>query len=1775
MRVAIRLVPAILAILLVSDTVAAAGVDLSTTRKVFRVCILVPLSGTNENPNFFIALQRCPLKPAGWELENPLAPRFTPQLVPTNKLMPEYWQVSLTAESAPRLKEFDLIYIASKGLLTSPPLRLALVEAVRSGTTLWIDSGGVGPNFFATVVEPQWAPPRYLRSPVLPPFDFVPPVGPANLYRDPYPAAVDDPLGDPNSELFVRPFALSMDPNYPDSSDEVRLLGDAPAPGAACDGYHLLLRNPGDTDQQLHVILATRDLTSGWAAPAVATCQYGDGHIIVSAINIGQDVEEWYVQGAKGPDKYQTPDVKFAYNVLAWGGAWETSRRSASGVAEARSAATPPLDIAWQYPLPPVDDAEAAASKIGPVLAAPAVAHGRIYVVSLISDDVGGTTTPARLFCFDARPERDLDGDGSADDGLPDYSLGLPYDLVWWRDLNDLAGPSGITDATPRWAGPTVADLPIHILRADRSLCTFVVLVAFVSQGGGLGTGCVAAVDGETGALRGAFPVSPFDVLWNDFQNNPNPAQVRDISTPVVRDGWVYFVCSEYDEDLVPAPGDRQSPGGPVEPPSANWLADGTYGRAWCINLQFLAAPSVTPLYYWCYPDPDLDRDGVPHPVDADDTERQNLLPPFAEPLWVAGVFPQDPRAAGRPRQIPPDPGVIPVITTTTRRADDVSLLAYEDQNNVSAAVMHVSTAAGRMFDPAHPNSPLRIGRSFIQYVFDPVGAWHCVNTPDPWDNEYQRRQGGWDLALVPTPAYYDPGSGWNYGLLNKSYYHITVSGGNVTSVQSIVRQDSSSLTLGGGDVLDRAGTTIILKPHRARYLLSATSATPPFDNPLRPPMGVKVLCNYNNGSQNEVHWLPGTIPWLAVNGDQERRVTPAAVRDNRFYAVTSLPDSDAQGRDVDPGARSTARVVSQDLGAAFREWRFDPISEMPAALGFVFPEARTEVAPGANRDTVVAALVFQPNGGGGLAPCVLGLRAEPDLTVNLGSYTGLAPGVGIQPRSTVTVNLLATGLPQVDPTQYTVSYGDATITFDAREAWRIRAGSSQRPEHIYGRPILVTWTDTTGADHSDELYVVPPMTRFDYMPDLIKLRHYPVVANSVQIETVEGLSVTGWAPGEPTVTYLGQDLIPRGWIDLRNATVNGAPLVPGMVLRVHYVGFDNDWGFFGVGSPANAPPSPAPPMPPEEHEVPYGFGPSASSVVLAGTDIHLGTEGWPGAGGAFDVPDGGLSANETLLSLLWDPATGLVRGHLAEAARLGAFQAAPGQIAATTGSPAATCDGLLIGSRVMSNSSQGLQIGFVSALRSRETLIVEGSRILRCRGQDVIGVMTGTESWERGQDPTQDAPIPLPLAHPAKAEVLPSGNLLIVDTGNNRVVEVDPSGQVVWPLDDTGCNYYSSASNTELRLLRPTDAERYQTVGDPDGNGPAGVTQVTNTVIADSGNDRVVLVRTWWEWGGGRVGWGQRHLVVNLTPEYVRETADPTRRVRAHYTQVELIRRPDDGTVVGYLCGAPNLSRLVVIGRDANGTLVMDPPPATPMWNPNNAPGSYDWSLWSWLYSPDGTKFDPLQFAGLRGVCLRRLGAVVYLDVACMQYQGRASAWRAGQRWWTAFDGGGYTGRDPGAGVFEFRVSYGTAPGPIPSAHGPDVPVWILAENPFRVQGGAAASPCYRLTPWSSIAMPGAARPLEKRFVPTSVELLPTGRRLIANSAGLVERLTKRALGQTGVVTTAEVFEVETNDGGEEPPDPANDQHVIDRRRIIPDPYGPDWPDPLIYPVYAHRVMN
>ncbi len=1745
MAIAIAALPVSLA--MAGKATVRYGVD----RRVFRVCnLLLPGGYVNANPYLFIALEHSPLKPPGWEFENPLAvpyvedkpgssldmydqwrqaahapdagsgPNYWTQRGlspgdPLNKSWPQYWEVYFDSYTARRLRDFDLIYVSQPTInLSSASLRRALIDAVREGATLWIDSGGAA---FQTDVQ-NLEPPR-VDNPGGPwvPFRFAM-GGAANYYRQ---------ILDASHNIFIEPFRLTPGETYyigdlPEIQRDVSggggWVGMVPADGEYID----LAASSGPLDQVLVPILGTAAYGSGNPpTPSIAVCSYGAGKIIVTCHGIGDDVEEWFISGQSGPDETQAPDVKLAYNILAWGTAWEGPRQASNNLGYTNASCVPPLDIVWQFPAPQ----ESVAASIGPIGGPVVVSHGCVYAAA----NVWTNNIPAKLLCFDADPQRDLDGDGLADDGIPDYSVGAPYDLVWSVDFSALFADA---QATPRGAGVAVGYTPY-----DGRL---VVVCTAVSLNSSVPVGYVGAVDARTGAPVWVFHVTPFR----------SGAKVLDISTPVIHGGWVYFVCSEVDNAKDGNPG--------------SLTVDDLYGRAWCIDLQTGGGAIPAPAGYdtwgvWCYPDPDLDDNGTTDPTD---TEYQGVLPPFAEPDWLIGAWYSP--SVGTP-VIPPAPGVIPTITTYTRNADD----------SFTEAVMTVGTPVRVVWDSTAGVS--RIGR---------------MNRTQPYDRDGipNARYGGRDLALIPTPGRNDGGV-MRY-FLNENYYRLYARG-VVASVSQVARRDDPTIaTTEAYPYAPGSSHYIIVPPHAARYLLSATSAT--INTPLRPPLGLNMLLDYSDGANNitgEVRWLRGVIPWRTAYGMREQRVTPAAIRNRKLYAVTTIPEAPDDA--YPPGEQS--RIVAQDLRTNAREWQFAPLKLVPETMPVNNRCVDCKAAAAVSHDTVVTAMCLrsadntdQPVG------IAFGLRTEPVLTISLpGRHPewGVARGVpnpndpNADHRRPVTVKIISRGgAPPsvVDPWQYEIDYNEATITIDWERAYGITVDGGTYAGHIYGEPLLITWLSDNGTpeDPSDDvwlddrLYVVPPLSRFVYAHGFIKLHYYPVNFASVVITTPEGLPVRGFQPGETVQSYdldgdgSADPIVPRGWIDLRNAYVdennNGAHdpgeprLREGTVIEVSYLGFHNDWGAVSI-------PNPTLNLPREKHQVPVGFGFAFGGVAMAGSAMHFGTVGYmPPGGGQCLVPPGGISNQESLVSLLWDPASGLLRGWTEEPMHR-TISPTPTMAPRPIAMPAATSQGLFAAGLL---TYPGVEpFGWVSRLSTRRTLIVDGSRIIECAGQQVEWEMTATRSWEYGVG-AQNAPVAVPLNQPAKVTSV-GNNLLIVDTGNDRVVEVDRSGNVLWPLDRNGFNFYSawpgrsvSVSQTKLRLRRPNDAVRFYTLADMNGDGSP--EQVANTVIADTGNARVVRVRTWWEWSATGSRWYQEHRVETVTPPYLRDPTNPQRRVRARYTHVAIIPDPATGQLAGYLCAAPNLHELVVIGY-VNGQLVVNPPADAPMPG-----GANTWAVWAWLYDPDVSdavqeRNDPLLFAGIRSMTLTRHGKIYYLDVACSQYRGRLSQYITNKQ--------PFYSPDPGAGVFEFRVVYdGAASGLMPSEEpagtlNPDAPHWRFTQVEYSAMQDPATGVHY-----FQIPLPNGSRYV-KRFLPTCCQVLMDGSHLIANNSGLIERLTKSAIRRTGVVCTPEVFVVDTDDQGDNYA--GNDAHVVDPRKLIPDPYGPDWPDPLTMPNYAERVVR
>jgi hypothetical protein len=171
--------------------------------------------------------------------------------------------------------------------------------------------------------------------------------------------------------------------------------------------------------------------------PVIAAATYGSGRIIVSAAGIAAAINAPLVDtDGSVPERAReylmeaVPDLelKFAYNLVRWAGAGSSdafNARRANAVADQYGA---PLGIRWRDP----------GTQYNIANGTPVVYGGLVFVVS-----------GNNLICYDAVPSRDLDGDGRADDGIPDYERGESFDKVWEVNLGGQSSPPVVVE-TPR-----------------------------------------------------------------------------------------------------------------------------------------------------------------------------------------------------------------------------------------------------------------------------------------------------------------------------------------------------------------------------------------------------------------------------------------------------------------------------------------------------------------------------------------------------------------------------------------------------------------------------------------------------------------------------------------------------------------------------------------------------------------------------------------------------------------------------------------------------------------------------------------------------------------------------------------------------------------------------------------------------------------------------------------------------------------------------------------------------------------------------------------------------------------------------------------------------------------------------------------------------------------------------------------------------------------------------------------------------------------------------
>lgn len=388
-----------------------------------------------ENPDpyiFYIADSRNDIKPQNWEFINPLSPKIVSNDVyqrwlartggagpqyqvgqQVTKEMACYWEVSLTDTPLQDLLQFDLLFITNHRVMRfSAADREKLRKLVDAGGILWIeDCGGMRIESGTGGGDP---PGPFLLDQL----QF-------NGGRPDSPSATGVPgpvINVPNHPVLTTP--------YPLSQAEIANLGDKNYANYALVNIYDASRSP---NPEILVNIVGNNGRAG--LPYIAAGTYGAGRIIATAGDSGCDINDnaggvrtnsGGNSGAYSGKNFQTAhseDLKFLYNLVAWGSANTQYRKDPRRTASSFEDIGAPL-------LRSFEANSVTAALIGKPSdyvdsnTAPLIAKGIIYVTGLI-----GTTPTVRA--YSAHPSLVV-----GDHGVPDLSLGAGYDELWrWETV--------------------------------------------------------------------------------------------------------------------------------------------------------------------------------------------------------------------------------------------------------------------------------------------------------------------------------------------------------------------------------------------------------------------------------------------------------------------------------------------------------------------------------------------------------------------------------------------------------------------------------------------------------------------------------------------------------------------------------------------------------------------------------------------------------------------------------------------------------------------------------------------------------------------------------------------------------------------------------------------------------------------------------------------------------------------------------------------------------------------------------------------------------------------------------------------------------------------------------------------------------------------------------------------------------------------------------------------------------------------------------------------
>lgn len=398
---------------------------------------------------------RSDIRPYSWDIINPYAAPFMDGIMATrygltlnpsnpprlNKNVGAYWEVYLHEASAAQLSNYDVLYMpmplfgGGTDALTVDD-REKLRQAVDAGVTLWIDNaiGGVAP---AGSGATDFVNPQFIAS------------------------GNGRPVGDPMNALLSTPNPLS--------GREIAQLGARGANTAISLNNNLNITIAPGVDLPWTLVSAVR------GRPVIGVTNYGQGAIVVTSRAFGRELTQglrpvngvddtttgsgWRARNTgpvSGSDasRIPVPELKFLINLISYrfqspqpgGGA-----RHASG---SRQDLNTPLGRKWQFPenfhFNPGGFKFAGVKFVSD----PVVWNGICYAA----------TSDGFLRAYDMDPNRDLDGDGNPDDGVPNPTT-PGSDRIWEAKLPSAC--SSLVIGTPSLGGGSAGAPRLYGMLAD------------------------------------------------------------------------------------------------------------------------------------------------------------------------------------------------------------------------------------------------------------------------------------------------------------------------------------------------------------------------------------------------------------------------------------------------------------------------------------------------------------------------------------------------------------------------------------------------------------------------------------------------------------------------------------------------------------------------------------------------------------------------------------------------------------------------------------------------------------------------------------------------------------------------------------------------------------------------------------------------------------------------------------------------------------------------------------------------------------------------------------------------------------------------------------------------------------------------------------------------------------------------------------------------------------------------------------------------------------